>query len=61
MNIMGTTARPNQIDEDDISSTVGNGNNGTRVNAGLLETTQLLFIQHGVEEVQDQSQLMKQQ
>ena len=34
MNIMGTTARPNQIDEDDISSTVGNGNNGTRVNAG---------------------------
>jgi len=34
MNIMGTTARPNQIDEDDISSTVGNGNNGTRVKAG---------------------------
>ena len=34
MNIMGTTARPNQIDEDNISSTVGNGNNGTRVNAG---------------------------
>ena len=34
MNLMGTTARPNQIDEDNISSTVGNGNNGTRVNAG---------------------------
>jgi len=33
MNIMGTTARPNQIDEDNISSTVGNGNNGTRVPA----------------------------
>ena len=33
MNIMGTTARPNQIDEDSISSTVGNGNNGTRVPA----------------------------
>ena len=31
LNIMGTTARPNQIDEDNISSTVGNGNNGTRV------------------------------
>ena len=31
LNIMGTTARPNQIDEDSISSTVGNGNNGTRV------------------------------
>jgi len=34
MNIMGTTARPNQIDEDNISNTAGNGNNGTRVNAG---------------------------
>ena len=34
LNIMGTTARPTQIDEDDISSTVGNGNNGTRVKAG---------------------------
>ncbi len=34
LNIMGSTARPNQIDEDNISSTVGNGNNGTRVNAG---------------------------
>ena len=34
MNLMGTTARPNQIDEDNISSTVGNGNNGVRVNAG---------------------------
>ena len=33
MNLMGTTARPNQIDEDNISSTVGNGNNGTRVTA----------------------------
>ena len=33
MNLMGTTARPNQIDEDNISSTVGNGNNGTRVPA----------------------------
>ena len=33
LNIMGTTARPNQIDEDNISSTVGNGNNGTRVTA----------------------------
>ena len=33
MNLMGTTARPNQIDEDSISSTVGNGNNGTRVPA----------------------------
>ena len=33
LNIMGTTARPNQIDEDSISSTVGNGNNGTRVPA----------------------------
>ena len=39
MNIMGTTARPNQIDEDDISSTVGNGNNGTRVNAGSSGNT----------------------
>jgi len=34
LNIMGTTARPNQIDEDNISNTAGNGNNGTRVNAG---------------------------
>ena len=34
MNLMGTTARPNQIDEDNISNTAGNGNNGTRVNAG---------------------------
>ena len=33
MNIMGTTARPNQIDEDNVSNTVGNGNNGTRVPA----------------------------
>jgi len=33
INLMGTTARPNQIDEDNISSTVGNGNNGTRVPA----------------------------
>ena len=33
LNIMGNTARPNQIDEDNISSTVGNGNNGTRVPA----------------------------
>tara|TARA_A100000164_G_scaffold89778_1_gene77535 strand:+ start:7 stop:1863 length:1857 start_codon:yes stop_codon:yes gene_type:complete len=33
MNIMGTTARPNQIDEDNISNTAGNGNNGTRVPA----------------------------
>ena len=36
MNLMGTTARPNQIDEDNISSTVGNGNNGTRVSAVSL-------------------------
>ena len=39
MNLMGTTARPNQIDEDNISSTVGNGNNGTRVNAGSSGNT----------------------
>ncbi len=39
MNIMGTTARPNQIDEDDISNTAGNGNNGTRVNAGSSGNT----------------------
>ena len=25
MNLMGTTARPNQIDEDNISNTAGNG------------------------------------